>query len=81
MPGNWHVPFGKWPSEKDPNHGHLVGGLIHPVSGAKPLYLATVIDLAHAVWPDGRSPTTCEQSSSSTPSRQPSGPAGAWPER
>jgi hypothetical protein len=29
MPGNWHVPFGKGPSEKDPNHGHLVGGLLH----------------------------------------------------
>lgn len=29
MPGNWPVPFGKGPSEKDPNHGHLVGGLLH----------------------------------------------------
>jgi hypothetical protein len=24
-----HVRFGKGPSEKDPNHGHLVGGLLH----------------------------------------------------
>jgi hypothetical protein len=30
MPGNWPVPFGKGPSEKDPRHGHLVGGLLHP---------------------------------------------------
>ncbi len=29
MPGNGHVPFGKGPSEKDPCHGHLVGGLLH----------------------------------------------------
>jgi hypothetical protein len=29
MPGNWPVPFGKGPSEKDPSHGHLVGGLLH----------------------------------------------------
>jgi hypothetical protein len=29
MPGNWPVPFGKGPSEKDPRHGHLVGGLLH----------------------------------------------------
>jgi hypothetical protein len=29
MPGNWPVPFGKGPSEKDPDHGHLVGGLLH----------------------------------------------------
>ena len=29
MPGNWPVPFGKGPSEKDPRHGNLVGGLLH----------------------------------------------------
>ena len=29
MPGNWPVPFGKGPSEKDPHHGNLVGGLLH----------------------------------------------------
>ena len=29
MPGNWHVPFGKGPSEKDPNNGHLADGLLH----------------------------------------------------
>jgi hypothetical protein len=28
MPGNWPVPFGKGPSEKDPRHGYLVGGLL-----------------------------------------------------
>ncbi|MFJ5036206.1 hypothetical protein ACIQB5_51680, partial [Streptomyces sp. NPDC088560] len=33
MPGNWPVPFGKGPSEKDPNHGHLVGGLLHSAGG------------------------------------------------
>ncbi len=33
MPGNWPVPFGKGPSEKDPNHGHLVGGLLHLTGG------------------------------------------------
>ena len=43
MPGNWHVPFGKGPSEKDPNHGHLVGGLLHPTWQGW-VYLATVID-------------------------------------
>jgi transposase InsO family protein len=45
MPGNGHVPFGKGPSEKDPCHGHLVGGLLHPTIGGW-WYLATVIDLA-----------------------------------
>ena len=29
MRGNSPVRFGKGPSEKDPNHGHLVGGLLH----------------------------------------------------
>lgn len=24
-----HVPFGKGPTEKDPNHGHLASGLLH----------------------------------------------------
>jgi hypothetical protein len=33
MPGNWPVPFGKGPSEKDPRHGHLVGGLLHSEEG------------------------------------------------
>ncbi|MEU3343109.1 group II intron maturase-specific domain-containing protein, partial [Streptomyces sp. NPDC006668] len=33
MPGNWPVPFGKGPSEKDPRHGHLVGGLLHSEGG------------------------------------------------
>ncbi len=27
------VPFGKGPTEKDPNHGHLAGGLLHSVGG------------------------------------------------
>jgi len=30
MRGNPPVRFGKGPSEKDPNHGHLAGGLLHP---------------------------------------------------
>lgn len=38
-----------------------------PVSGSKPLYLATVIDLASRRLAAGRSPTICGQSSSSTP--------------
>ena len=29
MPGNWHAGFGKRPTEKDPNHGHLAGGPLH----------------------------------------------------
>lgn len=29
MLGNWPVPFRKGPTEKDPNHGHLAGGLLH----------------------------------------------------
>jgi transposase InsO family protein len=45
MPGNGHVPFGKGPSEKDPNHGHLAGGLLHPVGESGFVYFATVIDL------------------------------------
>ena len=28
------VPFGKGPTEKDPNHGHLAGGLLHLGRGA-----------------------------------------------
>jgi hypothetical protein len=28
-----HVPFGKGLTEKDPNHGHLAGGLLHSESG------------------------------------------------
>jgi hypothetical protein len=27
------VPFGKGPTEKDPNHGHLAGGLLHSTGG------------------------------------------------
>lgn len=30
-----HVSFGKGPSEKDPNHGHLVGGLLHSGRGRR----------------------------------------------
>jgi hypothetical protein len=26
------VPFGKGPTEKDPNHGHLACGLLHSTS-------------------------------------------------
>lgn len=29
------VRFGKGPSEKDPSHGHLVGGLLHSASGTE----------------------------------------------
>jgi hypothetical protein len=29
MRGNSPVRFGKGPTEKDPNHGHLAGGLFH----------------------------------------------------
>ena len=43
MPGNWPVPFGKGPSEKDPRHGNLVGGLLHLTGGGwKRSDLATV---------------------------------------
>ncbi|MDX2732929.1 MULTISPECIES: hypothetical protein [unclassified Streptomyces] len=28
------APFGKGPSEKDPGHGHLVGGLLHSADGS-----------------------------------------------
>ena len=28
-----HVPFGKGLTEKDPNHGHLAGGLLHSTGG------------------------------------------------
>ncbi len=27
------VPFGKGPTEKDPHHGHLAGGLLHSEGG------------------------------------------------
>ncbi len=33
MRGNSPVRFGKGPTEKDPNHGHLAGGLLHSASG------------------------------------------------
>ncbi len=29
------VPFGKGPTEKDPNHGHLAGGLLHSEGGRR----------------------------------------------
>ncbi|WP_406480981.1 group II intron reverse transcriptase/maturase [Streptomyces sp. NBC_01615] len=32
--GNQPAPFGKGPSEKDPTHGHLVGGLLHSSVGS-----------------------------------------------
>ena len=37
MRGNSPVRFGKRPTEKDPSHGHLAGGLFHSEwgSGAK----------------------------------------------
>jgi hypothetical protein len=34
MRGNSPVRFGKRPTEKDPNHGHLAGGLFHSVGAA-----------------------------------------------
>jgi hypothetical protein len=34
MRGNSPVRFGKRPTEKDPNHGHLAGGLFHYQVGA-----------------------------------------------
>jgi hypothetical protein len=33
MPENRHVPFGKGPLEKDPNHGNLASGLLHRPGG------------------------------------------------
>lgn len=33
MRGSSPVPFGKGLSEKDPRHGHLVGGLFHSEGG------------------------------------------------
>jgi hypothetical protein len=30
-----HVPFGKGLTEKDPNHGHLAGGLLHSGRGGR----------------------------------------------
>ena len=35
------VRFGKGPSEKDPDHGHLVGGLLHPGGGSRETTVAT----------------------------------------
>jgi hypothetical protein len=35
MRGNLPVRFGKGPTEKDPNHGHLAGGLFHSVGRAE----------------------------------------------
>ena len=29
------VPFGKGPTEKDPHHGHLAGGLLHSEGGRR----------------------------------------------
>jgi hypothetical protein len=34
MRGNSPVRFGKGPTEKDPNHGHLAGGLFHLTGGS-----------------------------------------------
>ena len=34
MRGNPHALFGKRPTEKDPNHGHLAGGRLHSESAA-----------------------------------------------
>jgi hypothetical protein len=34
MRGNSPVRFGKRPTEKDPNHGHLAGGLFHLTGGS-----------------------------------------------
>jgi hypothetical protein len=34
MRGNLPVRFGKGPTEKDPNHGHLAGGLFHLTGGS-----------------------------------------------
>jgi hypothetical protein len=31
--GNPHALFGKRPTEKDPNHGHLAGGRLHSTGG------------------------------------------------
>jgi hypothetical protein len=31
--GNRPARFGKGPTEKDPNHGHLAGGLLHSAGG------------------------------------------------
>jgi hypothetical protein len=48
MRGNSPVRFGKGPTEKDPSHGHLAGGLFHSVGGH------TEKDQHHwylAVWP------------------------------
>ena len=33
MRGNPHALFGKRPTEKDPNHGHLAGGRLHSAGG------------------------------------------------
>ena len=35
MRGNSPVRFGKGPTEKDPNHGHLAGGPFHSVGGCR----------------------------------------------
>ena len=35
MIGNDHAPFGRGSSEKDPNHGHLAGGLLHSGGGRR----------------------------------------------
>jgi hypothetical protein len=42
MRGNPPVRFGKGPSEKDPNHGHLAGGLLHTMSPSR------ITDIARA---------------------------------
>jgi hypothetical protein len=35
MRGNSPVRFGKGPTEKDPSHGHLAGGLFHSGRGRR----------------------------------------------
>src|SRR6478752_9955645 len=35
MPGNWHVLFGKGPTEKDSSQEYLAGGLLHSGRGRR----------------------------------------------
>src|SRR5436190_17932765 len=35
MPGNWHVLFGKGPTEKDSSQEYLAGGLLHSEGGPR----------------------------------------------
>jgi hypothetical protein len=47
-----HVRFGKGPTEKDPNHGHLAGGLLHHRDLLKQGHAATCVTKCR-----GRPPT------------------------